>query len=351
MTDKTDRDTLLAHIAGMFSSRSEDIAVEALAHILKAPSTRSALEDALRQGGAEVGSIAAVRTQVTGEGGERPDLVGFDRNGRECVMIEAKFWAGLTENQPNAYLNRLPLRKALLFVAPASRIEPLWDELRRRARVDGQRSASETTEFKSAATGGERRMMLISWPYLLDLLESAADSHSAVEIQQLRGLVNRMDQNEFLPLRLDELSPEFPRRLLGLQGLVRDAVGRAAAAGCADTSNRSVRSWATAYGHYLRVAGKEAWFGIDHELWAQGSYPDTPLWLELAQSEDEEGNLFAKVRGALEPLVQRDPPRCFDNGNALFVPVMLPTGVERDVVLDAVVECFQETARLIEASD
>ena len=48
--------------------------------------------------------------------------------------MEAKFWAGLTENQPNAYLARLPLDErpaVLLFVAPEARLETLWPELRR----------------------------------------------------------------------------------------------------------------------------------------------------------------------------------------------------------------------------
>ena len=49
----------------------------------------------------------------------RPDLVGLDRTmGKECVLIEAKFWAGLTDRQPKAYLDRLDPGKALLFVAP-----------------------------------------------------------------------------------------------------------------------------------------------------------------------------------------------------------------------------------------
>ena len=68
-------------------------------------------------GGANLGEIAQVRTQATGEEGERPDLAGFDRNGRERVLVEAKFWAGLTDNQPIAYLERLPANRpgALLF--------------------------------------------------------------------------------------------------------------------------------------------------------------------------------------------------------------------------------------------
>ena len=67
-----------------------------------------ALSELIAAGGAAVGEIGQVRTQPTGKEGERPDLAGVDREGRECVLIEAKFWAGLTSNQPVAYLKRLP---------------------------------------------------------------------------------------------------------------------------------------------------------------------------------------------------------------------------------------------------
>ena len=125
------RRTVLAKLAPRFGPSTEDIAVEALAHILsESEATRRALADVLHAGGVTVEPIARVRTQTTGEDSARPDLAGFDQRGRECVLIEAKFWAGLTGNQPVAYLKRLPDNdpSVLLFVAPAARNELLWAE-------------------------------------------------------------------------------------------------------------------------------------------------------------------------------------------------------------------------------
>ena len=71
-----------------------------------------------------------------GTKGERLDLVAYDAGGSERVLIEAKFWAGLTDNQPNTYLARL-LRAGepavLLFVAPEQRLVTVWTEIRGRA--------------------------------------------------------------------------------------------------------------------------------------------------------------------------------------------------------------------------
>ena len=199
MKDTNEGDTLLAHLAWMLSSHHEDIAVEALGFILKSEAARKVIEEVLKDGGANVGPIAKFQTQV-GEGRTRPDLVGFDRQDDECVLIEAKFWAGLTENQPNAYLERLHPGKALLFVAPPSRGESLWSELRRLVGNGSLDSVCEKADFKSVTTDDRKHLMLISWAHLLDRLEGAGDSHSRVGTQQLRGLAERVDaETEFPP--------------------------------------------------------------------------------------------------------------------------------------------------------
>ena len=234
MGQPTGGDTLLAHLAWKLSSRHEDIAVEALGFILRSAEGCGVIEEVLKDGGAEVGTIARVQTQVSGKGETRPDLVALDGQGSECALMEAKFWAGLTANQPRAYLDRLAPGKALLFIAPESRLETLWPELRRRAGDDRLLSVSDKAALKSATTDG-KHLMMISWAHLLDRLEGAADSASRNEIQQLRGLAHRVDdESGFPPLRPEELAPEIPRRQLSLRRLVDDATERAVAQGYAD---------------------------------------------------------------------------------------------------------------------
>ena len=186
MTETSEHDTLLAHLAWKLSDRHEDIAVEALGYIFRSSQARRVLEEMLRARGADVGSIEEVRTQATGKEGARPDLAGVDRTGLERVLIEAKFWAGLTGNQPTAYLERLPTNtpSALLFVAPAARLETLWDELCQRAGVNGPRPAAETSEeFRSVTMAGARHLMLTSWTHLLERLDGAGDEHTMIAVQ------------------------------------------------------------------------------------------------------------------------------------------------------------------------
>ena len=173
--------TLLAHLSPRFTDRAEDIAVEALGYILSgSKAARDALEDVLRNGSTDVGPISRVATQVSDDGAAertRPDIVCYDGSGAERVLVEAKFWAGLTDRQPVAYLKRLSDDRpsALLVIAPAARFESLWAELRRRIADDENIILGEPIKDSGllTATAGERRRLLMtSWTALLDRMAS-----------------------------------------------------------------------------------------------------------------------------------------------------------------------------------
>ena len=58
MTETSEHDTLLAHLAWKLSDRHEDIAVEALGYIFRSSQARRVLEEMLRARGADVGRAA-----------------------------------------------------------------------------------------------------------------------------------------------------------------------------------------------------------------------------------------------------------------------------------------------------
>ena len=131
--------TLLAHLVQKMDRRTEDIAVEALGYILfSSPAAMRALNEMIQAAVAGIAPVIRVQTQVVGGDASRPDLVGFDEGRQERLIVEAKFWAGLTENQPNGYLKRLPSSgtSALLFIAPEAHLESLWTELTKAGRGD-----------------------------------------------------------------------------------------------------------------------------------------------------------------------------------------------------------------------
>ncbi len=104
-----DNDTLLAYLVSSFPGNTENIATEALRHIFDhSDSTVEALNDVVQSGARGVAPVTIVKSQVIQADGTIPDLVGFDENGKERVLVEVKFWAGLTPNSPMRTSNGYP---------------------------------------------------------------------------------------------------------------------------------------------------------------------------------------------------------------------------------------------------
>lgn len=324
--------TLFAQILPIFTNQTERVATEALRHILqRSEAARNSLERMLVDAGVEVGSLATFTTEEPGDGGERVDLVCFDASGTKRVLIEAKFWAGLTDNQPNTYLASLPedTHSALLFVAPAQRIETLWPELCRRAEEQHELLVTSDTptpgEMRGVSIDDNRhKMLLTSWRAVLERMESqasiAGDRAAVRDIAQLHGLTERMDSDAFLPIHSAELGQDFPRRMLNFADLVDDATQRVIANGWADASGLRATPQRYGYGRYFRLHDVVVWFGIDMSSWAWVEGVHTPLWMGPSDG-------------------------------SWWDPICLPTGVEYPVVLDSVVQQIDAIRQILIAED
>ena len=286
-------------------------------------------------------------------------MAGFDESGLERVLIEAKFAAGLTDNQPVAYLERLQQAPdgrptALLFVSPAARVESLWTELRRRAATSGiaLESFRKAAGVRSTAlAGGGPRLLLASWTVLLDHMRdrvaTEADSQAEAEIQQLRGLADRESKDVFQPLRPEELQDrDSPLLVLLVEELIDLAIERAKQRRVATKPQKQPRSWG--YGQWLRLAGVDVWFGIHFDRWVRT--PTALLWLWFRRGAlDARGK---KARIALEPLRSRKPQELFDDDErGLLVPVPLPPKVGAEALGASVTAWRESLAPGAELSD
>lgn len=279
-------DTLLAHLAGRFPGNQEDIATEALAHILaNSGASIEAFNDVVKSGVRCVKPIKSVRTQVL-EGSSIPDMVGFDDERKERVIVEVKFWAGLTDNQPNAYLNRLPDDgpAVLVFLAPDDRIRSLWPELR--GRVERQHSLSLVeSERKCFRIGVTRRhLMLVSWTGLLDSMaarsgDAGEPAGIGVEIRQLRSLAKYADTGVFKPIgQGEEIGADSERRKRELKRLIDQATERGVEEGWASRKGLRATPRPYGFGRYVKLEDRyEVWFGINIERFEDTG--ETPLWV------------------------------------------------------------------------
>ena len=332
-------DTLLANLIPRITNRVEDVAVEALGYILgESKASLAALNSLVRTDGVNMPEIVRIQTQVSGEG-MRPDLSGLDHNGEERLLMEAKFWAGLTDNQPDAYLNRLPENgpSVLLFVAPRVRIPALWPELQRQAGQELGTNVRDESAPNAAVSGTEKRLLLVSWDRLLNGMAERSKAENEppgiyANVQQLLGLAQRMDSRHFLPLHSEELSPGIARRIENFYNLFVKASDRAREEGEIDWIGQMAS--ATNYtGRPIGISGIRAWIGIHYRLWSEGNSDDTPLWLLLYASPD----LLSKISTRLG---------LREYGG--YLPIHLKTGVEEAAVLADIVSQLKAIAAVIQ---
>lgn len=348
-------DTLFGHLAVRFSTHPENLATEALGYILRrSVNAREALSAMLHQIGVTAAPGLTFQNQVGGEDGAQPDLVGLDESGAQRLIVEAKFWAGLTEHQPVTYLKRLPRDGgALIVLAPGARIAHLWPELLRRcshAQLAGQPGNVNLDETRSLKFEDGRNLAVLSWRMLLDFLllrlESANDFRTREDVLQLRGLCARMDNDAFIPVTSEELTTHVYRRIPQFGSIVDDVTRLLVEKGLGDT--RGLRSAAGNgyYGRYLRLNGMGAFLISDVRKWMK--YASTPLWLSVYGWKWRSSSP-TPIRQALTQLEMASPPRMFMGGDgfptvALFVPV----GEERDRVIQSVFEQIEDVAASLE---
>ena len=344
-----DESSLMAHLVPRLTPQVENAATEALAFILKwSDGTMQALNDLLREGGFDIEPVVRVRTQVTFPDGSLPDMAGYDKSNRLRLVVEAKFWHSLSEDQTVGYGQLLdqPGPATLLLIAPEPRLPTLWAEIHRQME---QHSRLEPIESRSGMRRAkvlwteprdtELHLLLVSWVRLLDRIEDASEDDGVnSDIRQLRGLAQSLGDKGFLPIRSDELSPTLARRMLWYNQLVDDAVwSKGIHDGWIDSSNTRARSQRHGYGTYFRLSESniDFWFGINHERWSGSG--DTPLWLNCQWVNRPEFN-SDEVGRQLNVQFQDD-----------WLPIHLKTGVEYDEVLDDVASQLKKIDELVRA--
>ncbi len=332
------------------SLRSEPVATLSLAYILKAEKDiAGAFIGIFSAAGIEF-EPANIQTEI-GHEDSRPDLTILDDQGYVRAFVENKFWAGLTEAQPVAYLENLPeyLPAALLFIVPQQRVTTVWNELEQRCQHAG-------LEWENGGNNGNitwsrignKILLITSWSHVLErLLNTALDQgHESIrcDILQLRDLTSRMDLEAFLPIRADELTDqEKARRLVNYSDLIVEITQNLEDSGIADTNGLTYAHTLYSHGRYLRMHERFGlWLGIDYEVWRAAGV--TPLWWKFHNSD------WTGVAGGFQIIRDHfEDEQFYEDGESLYIAIRLEAGVERDsVVREAVAQMTRIANDLLE---
>ena len=270
-------------------------------------------------------------------------MVAYTSAGLPAVYVENKFWAGLTENQPNQYLDELEnahqsgTASMLMFVCPERATTMYGDELRRRLNARTKSVSVIVSErplvFK---VSDELALMVSSWRVLLDLIARTAEEENDRQLMedtnQLRGLIDRVDDDQaFLPLRPEELGADVGQRWRGIERLQWELIQVLTQApysmGYVQNSN------------HVEIGGPgkfRAWIGVQRDLWAR--YGLTPIWLVFYSAIP---NFSAVVRALGDWLIEV-PTRAMlvrlDKNEHMCIPLIPPSGVAKEFVIQILSE-------------
>lgn len=347
--------TLFGHVALRFAIHPENLATEALSFILRTSLAASRGFTAfVREIGLDDPGSLRFDTQQGGLEQSIPDMKCCDDKGRLRVIVENKFWAGLTENQPVTYIRELPAEIAaiVLFVVPKARLQLVWTEVVARctAAVIPVCGVDKSPTMKVADIGGSHHLAVTSWGVLLDVLSRAASSAGETEplndIAQLQGLCRQMDEEEFLPLGGDDLTNlGMAKRIINFSDLPFRIVDEAARLGFCTKKKESNFRYGS--GTYLRIGQFAAWAGFSANLWRNLGV--SPIWVNFYP----ESCRIAEVREKLSRFRTVSPQRCFDteikNYRFVAVPIFLTTGVEKQRIIEDCVRQISELAAELDA--
>jgi len=304
------QNSLLAHIASNFISEYENVANSSIAYILNEyPISQAVLKEVLNLDIAPTYYVTELSTKING----RPDVTGLDNNGNKSVIIEGKFWANLTENQPVNYLKELSPSGKILFLAPDKRLASLKQEINKRLN------------------GETDNVIVISWNKFLNLIEKENNKnhnhHLSSDIIQISELCKKMDAEGMPPLSTSDLDPMNGRIASQFSDII-------------DECNTLIRAWehsdfkgfkttSSKYGHGFYFKGHNfgcslyfdsyKWFIKDNH---------TPIWLGI---KDKEWKGSQKINHMLNDF---DSYNSFDSE----LGIMLNTGMDKSQTINRIVD-------------
>ena len=333
--------SLLAHIVSQ-SLPPEPAATRSLAYILrKAPELAESLAGLLRPNvGFKLGHVASELSF----GDARPDLTIFDSDGRHRILVNAKFWEGLTDAQPVQYLVALPddLPSGSMFILPEQRIPSVWDELKRRSRDAYEFGNESSSESVTRLQMGTRTLCVTSWREVLKSLKQVNLSDALrSDVLELDGLVQFGELDGFPPLRGQELSAvSTPKRMIDFRQLVKDIVAKLEYRGIARTMGRSPMADWNDTGRYFEVLKKyRVWLGVTLVPWRKTGI--TPLWLRVYPSDNPNLGEHYRRLGEFFEVAEA-------GNDATYLPVRLRTGVEREEVIRDAADQVQRIAEMFQ---
>lgn len=327
--------SLLGHLYSHIKGSAEDVATMSLQYLITYYDSlnrayNGLIADKLHKA---VPSDTAYECQLTGDKNERPDMSGTDADGKEVILCEAKFYAGLTSNQPLTYLDRLRKENGagLVFICPKERIASLWDTLLKKCENE---DLSEIVQYCVSVNG--TNMAVVSWEEIIGVLRMTANRDqrdSLADIEQLEGYCSQIINEAFIPFKEEDLGAVTARKYERCMHVADQLVSalRADPSVALSTSGLKATPYRHGYKRFFMLNG----FGVDFRLdlvnWADDKLVDTPFWVSF---RDEDWNTPDRFRDAVKCIPATR--RVILDKERIYLAVDVPCNAMEEDVVDSI---------------
>ena len=312
--------SLLGQFFTSIRGSQEDIASKGIAYILEnSNSAKNVINNIIKnKTDLEYNNIRYI-TQSIGKNKERPDISGIDINGNEKIIIEAKFWASLTFNQPVEYLKRLKENTVLIFICPKLREFSLFDEL-----IEKLSEANILFEKNNntIVVTENKFIFIIDWIYVLEKIKQSLlennEINYASDVDQIIGFCEIVDNNTFLPIQEEDLSPSIARRINSYYDLIDKIYDKLvieinARIKLNEKSKGTLKSTGQRFGYskYFYIGNYCITLELHFIFWK--TIADTPFWLTIR--EDWEKPQSYEFKNKLKSISNKTNIRIYENNN------------------------------------
>ena len=329
--------SLLGQYYFRINGSQEDIASEGLAYILNSSLfARNTLCNFISNCiGIDYENINYL-TQNIGKNQERPDISGIDKYGIEKIIIEAKFWASLTENQPNEYLNRLNEESTLIFICPKLREASLINEIETRISHVDQKYSIKNNIFE---LDNQKYIIITSWNEILILLKDKLIENNerilVSDIDQLIGFCEIIDNYSFLPIKDADLSPSIAKRINSYCDILDKITDKLRIELKANTTGLKATGQKFGYTRYIKINNYGFAIEVNMKMWELNM--DTPFWIVIRdKSWKQPKELSNRLKEVSTKLKIRNF-RHYNNNDLYFAIIPRINTVEEEIIDDIII--------------
>jgi len=335
-------------LLGQFFSRikgsQEDIASNGFVYILNSSEfARKTLNNFIfDKTNINIGEVNYL-TQSIGRKLERPDISGIDVDGKERIIMEAKFWASLTKNQPIEYLNRLNDNSVLLFICPKLREVALFNEIK--FRLEHNELSTKIYENKLLLENN-KNIIITNWTFLLNHLKNMLNDNNekllVSDVDQLIGFCEIIDNSSFLPINETDLSPSIAKRINSYYDLCDKVFDKLLTIYNFNTSGNKATGLRNGYARYFTINNNGMGFVLNMKFWEK--YYDTPFWYFIKEGWNDQTVEFKKK---LNQIAIKQKLRTMEYENILYFAIFPDIDEVEEVLLNKITDIIQNIIKQI----